>query len=163
MKTNQKFTVLRLLVLGALVAGFNVKPASAQAFQGKFTLSSETRWGLATLPAGDYTFRLDKDYPGSRVTISRGTQTVARIMSVGMGSIQSGRSEIVTEGGTVREVNLPTIGVSLHYPASNSNHRAAPQKQQVAQIIPVAVPQGAPSLPVGSVHIPVLGLHVPAT
>ena len=33
MKTNRTFTVLRLLVLGLLVAGFNAKPASAQAFQ----------------------------------------------------------------------------------------------------------------------------------
>ena len=78
MKTNRTFTVLRLLVLGVLVAGFNAKPASAQAFQGKFTLPSETRWGQATLPAGDYSFTLDKDYPGSRVTIVRGRQTVAQ-------------------------------------------------------------------------------------
>ena len=60
MKTNPKFTVLRLLVLGVLVAGFNSKPASAQVFKGKFTLPSTTRWSIATLPAGDYSFTLDK-------------------------------------------------------------------------------------------------------
>jgi len=138
MKTNQKFTVLRLLVLGVLVAGFNAKLAGAQAFQGKFTLSSETRWGLATLPAGDYSFELDKDYPGSVVTILRGTQSVARIQTVGMNYIKSGRSEIVMKNGAVREVNLPTIGVSLNYPAHNPSHRASPQEPQRAEIIPVA-------------------------
>ena len=37
MKTNRKFTVLRLLVLGVVVAGFNAKAASMPALQGKFT------------------------------------------------------------------------------------------------------------------------------
>jgi hypothetical protein len=138
MKTHQKFTVLRLLVLGVLVAGFNAKPASAQAFQGKFTLPSATRWSYATLPAGDYSFTLDTDYRGSRVTIFRGTQAVARILSPVVNSLKSGRSEIVMESGTVREVNLPTIGVNLHYPTPNPGHRAAPQEPQLAQIIPAA-------------------------
>jgi len=138
MKTNQRFTVLRLLVLGLLVAGLSAKPASAQAFQGKFTLSSAIRWGLATLPAGDYSFALDKDYPGSRVTIFCGTQTVARIQAPVVNYIKSGRSEIVTESGTVRDVNLPTIGVNLHYPTANPGHRAAPREPQLAQVIPVA-------------------------
>ena len=52
--------------------------------------------------------------------------------------IKSGRSEIVMESGTVREVSLPQIGVSLHYPTHNPGHRAAPQEPQLAQIIPVA-------------------------
>jgi hypothetical protein len=138
MKTNRTFTVLRLLVLGALVAGFNAKPASAQAFQGKFTLSSATRWGQATLPAGNYSFTLDKDYAGSVVTVFRGTQTVARIQTPGMSYIKSGRSEMVLDGGTVREVSLPQIGVSLHYPTPNPRHQAAPQALQAAQITPVA-------------------------
>jgi|SRR5208282_2302017 len=138
MKTHQKFTVLRLLVLGVLVAGFNARPASAQAFQGKFTLPSAARWGQATLAAGDYSFTLDNDYPGSRVTIFRGTQTVARIQSPVVNSIKSGNSEMVLEGGTVRDVNLPQIGVSLHYPMHNPGHRAAPREPQFAQTIPVA-------------------------
>ena len=138
MKTNRMLTILRLVVLGVLVAGFNAKAADTPAFQGKFTLSSATRWGQATLPAGDYSFTLDKDYPGSVVTVLRGTQSVARIQTVGMSYIKSGRSEIVMESGAVREVSLPQIGVSLHYPTHNPGHRAAPQEPQVAQIIPVA-------------------------
>ncbi len=138
MKTNQKFMVLRLLVLGVLAAGFNAKAASVPALQGKFTLASVTRWGPATLPAGDYSFSLDKAYPGSLVTIFRGTQAVARIQAIGVSDIQAGRSEIVMESGTVREVNLPTIGVSLDYPTHHPRHRAAPQEPPLAQVIPVA-------------------------
>jgi hypothetical protein len=136
MKTNRKFTVIGLMVLGMLVAGFKAKAASMPALQGKFTLASETRWGQATLPAGDYSFSLDKDYPGSVVAIFSGMQCVARIQTQGFSYIKSGRSEIVMEDGTVREVNLPSIGVSLHYPTHN---QAAPQAWQAAQVIPVAV------------------------
>ena len=137
MKMNRMLTVLRLLVLGVVVAGFNAKLASAQDFQGKFTLPFATRWGQAMLPAGDYSFTLDKDYRGSVITVHRGTQSVALIQTSVVNSIKSGRSEIVMESGTVRDVNLPTIGVSLHYLKPNPGHRAAPQEPQVAQIIPV--------------------------
>ena len=139
MKANKKFTVLRLLVLGMMVAGFSAKPASAQVLQGKFALTSATRWGLATLAAGQYTFTLDHEYPGSFVTVFRGTQTVARIQTVSMSSIKSGNSEMVVEGGTVREVNLPMIGMRLHYPMPNAGHRAAPREPQLAQLIPVGM------------------------
>ena len=137
MKTNRTFTVLRRLVLGALVAGFNAKTASAQALQGKFTLNSATRWGMATLPAGDYSFTLDHDYAGSVVTIFRGMQGVARIQTPIVNSLKSGSSEMVVDNGTVRDVNLPQIGVNLHYPAHNAGHRAAPKQPEVAKIIQI--------------------------
>jgi hypothetical protein len=138
MKKNQKFTVLRLLVLGLLVAGFNAKPASAQVLQGKFTLPTATRWGQATLPAGDYSFTLDKDYPGSVVTVLSGTKCVARIQTPSMSNISAGNSEIIMDGGAVREVNLPTIGVSLHYPVQHSGRRDSTREPQLSQNIPVS-------------------------
>ncbi|MGA3327561.1 MAG: hypothetical protein ABSF45_24115 [Terriglobia bacterium] len=138
MKTHQKFTVLRLLVLGVLVAGFNARPASAQVLKGKFTLPSAIRWGQATLAAGNYSFALDKDYSGGVVTVLRGTQAVALIQSSIVNDIKSGRSEMVLENGNVRKLNLPQIGVSFNYPAQNPGHRAAPKQPQLAQIIPIA-------------------------
>jgi hypothetical protein len=89
------------------------------------------------LPAGNYSFTLDHDYPGSRVTIVRGKQTVAIILSPAVNYIKSGRSEIVLESGAVREVSLPQIGVSLHYPSPSPHRRTAPKELQLAQIIPV--------------------------
>ncbi len=139
MKTNRMFTVVRLAVLAVMVAGFNAKAADVPSFQGKFTLASEIRWGQATLAAGDYSFTLDYAYPGNVVTIRRGTQTVTRIMSVGLSDMNSGSSEIVAENGAVREMNLPTIGVSLHYVKHNSGGRRAPRQVPMAQIIPVVV------------------------
>ena len=138
MKTNRIFTVLRLLALGVLVAGFNAKPASAQAFQGNFTLPFATQWGQAVLPPGDYSFTLDSDYPFNRFTVSRGTQHVALIPAQTHSDIKSGRSEMAVENGTVRELRLPSIGMAFHYPAGSPGRRAAPQEPQAAQLIPVA-------------------------
>jgi hypothetical protein len=138
MKTNHKFTVLRLLVLGVLVAGFSAKPANAQAFQGKFTLPSATRWGQATLPAGDYSFTLNHAYAEHVVTVIRGTHPVALIVARFISNTTSGRSEMVLENGKVRKLSLPQIGMTFEYPASNPRHRAAPREPQLAQVIPVA-------------------------
>ena len=138
MKTNRMFTAVRLMVLGVLVAGFNAKPANAQAFEGKFTLASAIRWGQATLPAGSYSFSLDYAHPGSVVTLRRGRKNVARIQTRGVSDFASGRSEIVVEGGIVSAMNLPQIGVKLEYATPKSAHRAAPQEPLAAQIIPVA-------------------------
>jgi hypothetical protein len=139
MKTNQKFAVLKVVVLGVLVAGLNAKAADLPAFQGKFTLPSATRWGQATLPAGDYSFALDHDYPGSLITVFRGTKTVARIQAVGMSDMNSGHSEMVMENGRIREVRLPQVGVTLEYFSTHhSRHGAAPQ-EPLAQIIPVTM------------------------
>ena len=137
MNTNRLYTVLRLLVLGALVAGLNAVPASAQAFRGTFTLPSPARWGMATLPAGDYSFTLDHDYPGSVITVHRGTHPMALIPTRGVSYVKSGPSEMVLEGGAIRKVKLPQVGVVLDYPAPNPRHRAAPQEPQLAQLIPV--------------------------
>ena len=138
MKTHHKFTVLRLIVLGLLVAGFSAKPASAQAFQGKFTLPFATRWGQATLPAGDYSFTLNHAYAANVVTVIRGTHPVALIAARVISNTTSGHSEMLLENGNVRKLNLPQIGVSFNYPAQNPGHRAAPKQPQLAQIIPIA-------------------------
>ena len=138
MKTNQKRSIVSLLALGVLAAGFSAKPASAQVLEGKFTLPSEVHWGLATLPAGDYSLTLDKSNTDGMVSVSRGSRPVALILPQGLRDAKSERCEIVAEAGIVRELSLPQIGVTLNFTAHNPTHRAAPDKGQLAQIIPVA-------------------------
>jgi hypothetical protein len=132
-------TVVKLVVLGMLVAGLSARPANAQVFKGNFTLPKATRWGLATLPAGDYSFALDHDYGASMITVFQGAQAVARIQTVSVSDMKAGRSEMVMEGGKIREVKLPQLGVTLEYfRAHNPGHRADSQSP-VAQIIPVTM------------------------
>ena len=44
---------------------------------------------------------------------------------------------MVLENGTVREVRLPGIGLTLKYPAHNEGRRAAPQEALAAQVTPI--------------------------
>ena len=138
MKTSRMFTAVRLMVLGVLVAGFNAQLAHAQAFRGKFTLASTASWGSATLPAGQYSFTLDKSTMEGKVTVYRGNNAVAMIPTNAIDQATSGSCELVLEGGMIREARLPMIGVTLAYLAHNPGHRAAPQEPLAAQVIPIA-------------------------
>jgi len=137
MEMNRKLTVLRFLVLGVLVAGFNAKPASAQIFKGEFTLPFTVRWNLATLPAGDYSFTLDKTTADSKVTVYRGRRGVAMIPTKAFNYNTSGSSKMILEDGAVRELRLAELGLALAYPAHNPRHRAAPEVAQATHTIPV--------------------------
>ncbi len=64
------------LALGALATGGNAQ----NAYQGKFTLPTETHWGDATLPAGDYTFALPSTVAPYTLYI-RGERVTAIIMA----------------------------------------------------------------------------------
>ena len=136
METNRKPWVIGL-VLGVLVVGLTSKPASAQVFRGKFTLPSEVRWGMATLPAGDYSFELSKSGVDGLLTVYRGGRPVAFISHQGVSDPKAERSVIVVEAGRVRELSLPQIGETLCFAAHKPAHRAAPQEKELAQIIPV--------------------------
>jgi hypothetical protein len=62
------------------------------------------------------------------ITISSGTKGVAMILTSGVSDAKSDCSEMILEDGTVREVNLPQLGVNLHYRSPKSRHRSAPQE-----------------------------------
>lgn len=138
MKKNGMFAVVGMAVLAVALTGSEAKAAANPAFQGNFTLSSAASWGMANLPAGNYSFTVDTDYAGSVVTILQGTRTVARVQAVGLNTIKSGTAEILIVGGAVRAMNAPEIGVSFHYATSKSSHRTSPQQPVLAQTIPVA-------------------------
>src|SRR6202795_4596986 len=64
------------LALGALATSGNAQ----NVYQGKFTLPTETHWGGATLPAGDYTFVMSSASSDYRLYI-RGERVNAIIMA----------------------------------------------------------------------------------
>jgi hypothetical protein len=78
MKSN--FTrILAIAALGLIAVCASANPASAQdAFKGSFTLTSEVRWGQASLPAGDYTFTLQSSVMPARIVVrgANGSQFV---------------------------------------------------------------------------------------
>jgi len=78
MKSN--FTrILAIATLGLIAVCASANPASAQdAFKGSFTLTSDVRWGQASLPAGDYTFTLQSSAMPARIVVkgANGSQFV---------------------------------------------------------------------------------------
>jgi hypothetical protein len=131
-------TLLRLLGLALLAACFNAGHASAQVFQGKFTLPFEARWGQATLPAGDYSFTLDSVSTNCALRLRNGKNTVALILAQAQDKKHSGRAELSVVGGTVRALSLPEIGMVLEYAPQHHKYLTAPEERRIAQILPVA-------------------------
>ena len=81
MKNNRHNALIRSFVLTVLAVCFSAGILSAQVRKGTFSLPSETQWGTAVLPAGDYSFSLGKADDFYAVTLRRnGTKTVARII-----------------------------------------------------------------------------------
>ncbi len=108
----------RILVLFLGLAGvcLTAGPLGAGAVQGSFTLPSETQWGVAVLPAGEYTFTLDRSTLEGHILVRRGTEGVALVLAQGMfptGS--SGSSSMLIVGGRVRSLHLAPLGLTYNY------------------------------------------------
>jgi hypothetical protein len=141
MKTNRSGKMVRNLVLALAGAVVFAGLASAQTAGGRFTLPFEAHWGPATLPAGDYSFTLDKLGPGSIVQLSRGTKTVALVMSPSYSMESSGPTALTvvrnSAGNTVRDLRLPEFGVVLHYAPHKPGRASAAAEREIAQMIPI--------------------------
>ena len=78
---------LQKLAMGSLLAiCVNAGFANAQTVGGKFTLPFEAHWGQATLPAGDYSFLLERG-PDAKIQIIRADQAVAFVVHQGLSLI----------------------------------------------------------------------------
>jgi hypothetical protein len=141
MKSNRNFALT--LALGSLLAiCFNAGLANAQmqkSASGKFSMPFEARWGLATLPAGEYTFTLEGTGIGATVRVYRGPECVAKILSQSYDQASSRPAALIvienSTGNTVSDLRLPGIGLVFHYASQNTSSGVA--KRELAQVVPV--------------------------
>ena len=131
-------SLIRFSGLALLAACFVAGHANAQVFQGKFTLPFQARWGKATLPAGDYSFKLDSVRTTCTLRLYRGRNGVGMILPQSYDKAYSGHAELTVEQGTVRTLRLPEIGIILQYAPQHPKHLTAPEERQLAQLVPVA-------------------------
>jgi hypothetical protein len=129
--------LLRLVGLALLAACLNAGHASAQVFQGKFTLPFEARWGLAALPAGNYSFALDSVTGTCTLRLYREGKGVALIMAQSQRENDSGTAALTVVRGTVRTLSLPNIGTVLQYAPHHPKGLTAPEERIIVQIVPV--------------------------
>lgn len=142
MKSVRNFSMAGCL---AAVAALHAGLASAQNVKGNFTLPFEARWGMARLPAGEYSFKLDHATVDGTLQLYRGTKTVALIRS---GSYKpnddrTGSSAVIVtrekDGSSpaVTALRLAPAGMVFAYAAQKSKHGGAPREREIAQAIPV--------------------------
>ena len=115
---RNRMLVTAALALAAICA--SAVPASAQAVcAGSFTLPNEVRWQGGTLPAGDYTFRMESAAAPARITL-KGPNGFAFVSAlVADKDAHGGQSSltIVRRGSKafVHDMYLAQIGLRLQY------------------------------------------------
>jgi hypothetical protein len=141
MKSMKSFTMLKLAMGSLLAISCNAGLANAQTVAGKFTLPFQAHWGQATLPAGDYSFLLERG-PVAKIQVIRAGKAVAFVVDQGYSTETSGGMSLTVvqnrAGYSVCDLNLPGIGKVLHYaPAKPARNSAAGEREIAQRIIPV--------------------------
>jgi hypothetical protein len=142
MKSVRSFTMVGCL---AVAAALNPGLASAQVYTGQFTLPFAAHWGMATLPAGDYSFKLDHPTLEGTLELYQGTKAVALIKSQGyhLNDDHTGSSALIVtrdnagSSPTVSALRLAQAGMVFSYMPHRPKHETAPAEKEMAQIIPV--------------------------
>jgi len=132
------------LGVAALALGAMATSGRAQnALQGKFTLPFETRWGGATLPAGDYTFALPSTVSPQRIYIWGAAANAIVMSGVSDYKVVSSQAQLnlVEIGGveTVTTFEVPELGLTFTYASPKQKHMGSKEARQKT------APQTAPS------------------
>ncbi|HEY0704138.1 MAG TPA: hypothetical protein VGD60_15315 [Candidatus Acidoferrales bacterium] len=136
MKMIRRFAQVQVLLLSLLSSTVVPMVAHAEEAHGRFTLTSETHWGTAVLPAGEYTYTLAtrsampvillrsvKGTEAAFISAYRETSTTATTPNAI--TIQAiGNVKVITE------LHVNDAGLVLHYraPALETAAKAADAK-----------------------------------
>ncbi len=133
-------------VLGALAVCFAAGTAGASGpaiYRGKFTLTREARWGLATLPAGDYSFTLDSQSLGGIVTVQGENQSVMIMLKASDETNSTTQSALVLirSNGSARVVSmhLAELGKNFYFAVPKAEQQVLTQGPELIQRVPIAV------------------------
>ncbi len=142
---NQKsiFRTVRIVLLGVVAMLGSASLLSAVEYQGKFTLPFEVRWGKATLPAGDYTFKLNMDVHPYTVKVT-GKDGAVFVPADGTYNDEvSGRSEfiVVRQRGTgiIRALRLAREGLVFTYRLPKGQLQLMAEDPLLIQRIPITI------------------------
>ena len=140
-----RFTLLSSLALALLGPCFGTGTAYAQGLTGKFTLPFAAHWGQATLPAGDYAFKL-AHAPQGVLNLYRDSKPVALIYAQSFAEKKSGREVLlvsqVNDTPTIREMALPSAGMVFYYAPAKAKRGTALEERGIGMAIPISITTG---------------------
>lgn len=94
------------------------------AYQGKFSLPFEVRWGNAVLPAGEYTFRMPSAIVPYTIFVRGEGKSVIILAASGNDRTVSEKSELtlvkIGDRYVVRSLEAGQIGLDIDYSAGSS-------------------------------------------
>jgi len=141
MKILKRASQLVLVAL-ALVLSASVGKSQEARYEGTFTLPFEVRWGNATLPAGDYTLRVDDVYASRIIYIQGEGKSIMVPAGVPDQREISNHSQLdlveTAHGYAVRSLEAGQLGLSLDYAVpknkttQNASNRNMPGSIEVA-------------------------------
>jgi len=108
---------------------------------GSFTLPHQTRWGQAVLPAGDYTFRLERTSLSDEfLLVNRGNKTVIIAMGQRVSSTSfAGGSSMLIVGNRVRFLHLAPVGLTYLYAIPKNEQREMRTRRSGAPGVSVSI------------------------
>ena len=132
--------LLGTMVLAALLTA-GLASAKEKEFVGNFTLTSETRWGNAVLPPGDYSFELN--LTTDLITV-RGQKQTVMIMSQVHDTdahVESSALILVSRSGkrVIRALQLASDKVVLVYPIPKENREEVAQGPVLIERVPITI------------------------
>ena len=137
------FKAVTKVCMAALVLGAVATSGKAQGiYQGKFTLPVETRWGAATLPAGDYTFTVSSASSEYRLFIKgQKTNAIVQTLTADSATTQHAQLHLVNTADvySVATFDAPELGLTFTYWTPKQKHMSSKVAHQKA------APQAAPA------------------
>ena len=145
MKTIRNYGWIGYIGLAVLASCLGAGLANAQEVKGRFTLPFDAYWGQITLPAGVYSFTLDKAQSGGGLKLVRGTEAVGIIHAQAYNPKTADHSflTVTRERGvnSVRELTLSEPGLVLYYGPHRPRPGSAAEEKEMSRMIPLAVPK----------------------
>lgn len=138
--------ILTLVAVGLMSIGFGASASQAQTiYKGSFTLAQDVRWQNATMPAGDYTFKVESTTRSKPILVTGPAGTVFQLPLVTEQTKIGDQSKLILEwrGDSlcVREMDLAQVGLNIvyHVPKATQNDKLLAKAHTGTQEILIAM------------------------
>jgi hypothetical protein len=141
-KHATKYPTSLKLLLGVLIATsvFTAAANAQPSFAGKFTLPYEVHWGLAVLPAGDYSIRMDSATAPAMISSASGSMAVYTESPIIADNERGGTYLTITTQGNerrVRSLNLSRLKKLVVFAPLTKTEREVLAKAGQINTVPV--------------------------